>query len=211
MNSRYKRLTTFTASFLILVIVQIYGGVSFAQPAATLDTSAAESPQATAILTTRGNKPISVNGASAITGATIVPGALVETPDHVGATMNMSALGKLDMAPNTRLTLDFDFHGSVRVTLIQGCIVLYTKKGTTGEIDSSKGGVLGKTDPKEDGVLRTCTDGATGVPGVVSGAGAGAGGGLGGGAIAAILLGGGAAVVAIALALRGSNPSPSTP
>ena len=43
----------------------------------------------TARLTTKNNQPITVNGNSAGTGATILTGATIETPDQVGATIDL--------------------------------------------------------------------------------------------------------------------------
>jgi hypothetical protein len=89
MNSRCKRITTSTALFLIFLVAQVYVQVNFAGPKSV---SVAGSQQFTAILTTRGNRPITVNGDSAISGATILTGAAIETPDQVGATINLGSL-----------------------------------------------------------------------------------------------------------------------
>ena len=107
--------------------------------------------------------------------------------------------------PNTKLTLEFQ-KGSIKVTLLQGCVTLRTKKGTAGEIDSAKGGG-GKTDPARDGVLRTCPDRAP-----VAAAAAGAGGLFGIGVAETIsLLALTTTIVAIPIIQRGGNPSPSNP
>src|SRR5438552_948795 len=70
--------------------------------------------QFVARLATRGNQPITVNGASAVGGASILTGATIETPDQVGATINLGSLGELEIAPNTKLTLEFDANGNVK-------------------------------------------------------------------------------------------------
>src|SRR5207245_2949717 len=51
--------------------------------------------------------PVTVNGNKARTGDTIFPGAVIETPDGVGATVQLGALGQLDLSPGSRLTLSF--------------------------------------------------------------------------------------------------------
>src|SRR6266513_3433430 len=99
MNSRCKRITTATALLLIFSVAQVYVQVSFAGPNSK-SVSTPGPQQFTAILTTRGNRPITINGVSAIGGATILTGAVIETPDQVGATINLGSLGGVDLAPN---------------------------------------------------------------------------------------------------------------
>jgi hypothetical protein len=205
MNFKRKRITTAMALFIIFAVTQVYLGISFA--ATPSNYPAAGAPQVAAVLTTQGNKPITVNGASAVSGATILSGATIETPDGVTATVNIPGHGLLEIAANTKLSIEIDQNGNIKVNLIQGCAVLHNKKGTTGEIDNAQG-VVGKTDGAKDDVIEVC-------PGVkTAGAAAhGAGGlfGLGTAATVAIIGGGVGAAAAIALANRGSNPSPGAP
>src|SRR5882762_7975536 len=128
MNFRRKRITTATALLIIFAVTQVYLGISFAAAKSPANFRAAGTPQATAILTTQGNKPITVNGASAISGATILTGATIETPDGVSATINIPGHGVLEIAANTQLTLQFDQNGNIKVMINQGCAVLHTKK-----------------------------------------------------------------------------------
>lgn len=212
MSSKSKRITTAIALLLVFAISQVYVGVSFAASGSTLPSIAPIAtvsvlPQAaTGILTTKGNKPITVNGAAAISGATIMSGAAIETPDGTGAMVSLGSLGSLDISAKAKLTLEFQ-NGSVKVTVTEGCVTLHTKKGTTGEVDTPKG-VAGKTDPGKDGSIRICPDRT---PAVVAGA-AGAGGlfGLGTAATVAIIAGGITAVV-VPVVLHGGNPSPARP
>src|SRR5437879_3467468 len=89
MNSRRKRIATATALLLVFAVTQVYLGIISAATKGPSVRTAAGTPQATAILTTLGNKPITVNGASAVSGATILSGATIETPDGVSATINI--------------------------------------------------------------------------------------------------------------------------
>jgi len=232
MNSRRKRMTTATALFLLFSVAQVYVQVSFAGPNSK-SVSAAGSQQFTAILTTRGNQPITINGVSAISGATILTGAVIETPDQVGATINLGSLGTLDVAPNTKLTLEFDQNRNVKVTLVQGCAILRARKGTTGEVATSQG-TAGTTDPATGGVLDICFPPGALAPTVNAGAAAAAGAGAGAAASsgAAVAVGGAAgtggglsetagviigaigegAMIAAVLVLpckRATNPSPA--
>ncbi len=206
MSMKSKRISTIISLFLVFAVSQVYIAVSVAGPGpatARGESSIVTPQQPTAVLTTEGGKPITVNGVTAISGATIVTGASIETPNGVDATVTLGSLGSLKIEPNTKLTLEFQ-PGSVTVTLIEGCVTLRTKKGTTGEVISPKGGG-GKTDPAKDGVIRTCPDRPAAV------AAAGAGGLLGLGAAAtAVVIGGGAAAFILPFVL-GRNPSPSRP
>lgn len=202
MNFTHKRRIAATGLFVMAAIMQTYVGVSFAARASAVNPSPVAAQEIAGSLTTSENKPILVNGASAITGATILSGALVETPAKMTATINIPGHGTLDLAPDTKVIIEFDPTGNIRVMLRQGCVTLHTQKGTTGEIDNAQG-VIGKTNPAIADVLDTCH---------VKTAGAAAGGGgLGTGGTIAIVAGIGAGVTGIAFALRGSNPSPARP
>ena len=217
------------ALFLAFSLLQLYVQVSLAGQGLG-GNSAAVLPQRQIVakLTTRGNQPITVNGASTNSGSTVLTGATIETPDGVGATVDLGPLGKLDLAPNTSVQLDFS-DGNVKVKLIKGCAILRTKKNTDGEIDTDQGSA-GKTDKKTGGVLDFCIPPGGGSPvagqaanagagaaagGAAAGGGAAGGGlfGLGEAATIAIVGGGIGALVAIPLLVnngRGSNPSPAS-
>lgn len=201
MKSRRSNKPAILACILIFAVTQVYLGIAFAAPAAS--GSRIATPQAlSGVLTTQGNQPVAVNGANATTGATILNGAVIETPDGVTATINIPGHGIITLAASSRVTISLDQNGNVRVSLAQGCAVVHTQKGTTGEIDNAQG-MIGKTNPAKDDLVDAC-------PTKVAGAAATAG-GLSTGAkvaIAAAAVGGG---VGLAFALRGSNPSPSRP
>lgn len=220
MRFRYQRDITATALFLIVAVMQTFVGVSFARSPNAAAPAAVQ--QVSAVLTTNQNKPISVNGAEAITGATIVSGSLIETPEQVSATINIPGDVTLEIAPDTRLLVTFDQNGNPRVDLREGCVTLHTKKGTNGQINTSQG-VAGKTDPAKDDVLRVCfprgaaapiVDAGGGVAGTAGGVVAGTAGGggvLGGGAMTAIVFGGALTAASVGFVLRGDNPSPLAP
>ncbi len=221
MSSKFKRTTTAVALLLLFATSQVYVGVSFAGPGSVVRAAnAAMMPQNTGILKTQSNKVITVNGADAISGATILSGATINTPAGVGATVNLGGLGWLDIAPQAILTLTFET-GRVRVLLSQGCVVLHTKKNTTGQIETAEG-VIAKSDPTKDDVLRVCSErGAVPPSNIGANAGAGTGSataGAGGGISTATkvligaLAGGGAIAAAIIVPCRrGANPSPGEP
>lgn len=206
MSPKSKRLATILSLFLVFSVSQVYLGVSFAGPGPA--TARSESPtlipqQPTGILSTQGNNSITVNGATAASGATMVSGASIETPSKVSASVNLGSRGSLQIEPNTILTLVFD-ETSVKVTLIQGCVTLRTKKGTAGEVVGTQG-VIGRTGPANDGKVETCpqTPAAAVIPATTIGgvAAMGTAGTLG--------LIGGITLIVLPIILGGRNPSPS--
>jgi len=217
MTSKSKNIAGAIALFLIFAMSQIYVGVSFARPAIVSSENVATIPQqVTGILTTQSNKPIAVNGNSAVTGATIVSGTNIETPEDVRAKVALGTLGWLDIAPKAQLALTFDQAGNVRVLLSQGCVVLHTRRTTTGQIDTVSG-MIGRSDPRKDDVLRACSTCCV-VPPAGFGAVGGAMTGMTGmstttGALIGVI-GAGAFIAAAAIIVpcrRGRNPSPGEP
>jgi hypothetical protein len=211
-----------TAVFVILAVAQLYVAVGFASPG-TGSKAATSAVQIMGVLTTRDNKAISVNGASAVSGASIPSGAQIVTPDGVGATLRLGALGSLCIAPGSQVTVEFSA-GSIKVTVTAGCVILSTNKGTTGTVVTPQGGA-GQTSPATNGSIDVCS--RPGAPmavnqGAAADAGAGASAldcGAAGAAAAppagipvgatAAMIGGGAG--ALYLLFRGGNPSPSGP
>ena len=205
MRLKKKKAPAYVALTLVFAVTQVYLSLALAaSPAVVKDRVVPQ--QIAGILTTRGNNPVMVNGASAVSGATIMNGAVIETTDDP-ATITIPGHGFLNIAAHARLTISWDQSGNIKVTISQGCAVLHTSKGTSGEIDNAQG-VIGKTNPAADGTIDACA--TTKVPG----AGAGTGGGTGGlstGAKVGIAVAIGGGVTALAFGLRGSNPSPSRP
>lgn len=101
------------------------------------------------------SQPITVNGLSASTGASILSGATLETGADQSATVNLGPLGSVDIKPNTKLVLTYDDQGNVKVLIISGCAVLTAAQKTTGELATEQA-TVGKTDPAVGGVLSNC-------------------------------------------------------
>jgi len=185
MNQRRRNGSKAIAAFLLFSITQIGLQVGRAEPHKT--TNATLVPQqVVARLTTRNNQPITVNGLSASTGASILTGATIETGADQSATVNLGSLGQLDIAPNTKLVLTYDDNGNVKALIIYGCAILTAKKKTTGEVATEQGSA-GKTNPAAGGVLDICFPQGAAAPTVGQGAAAAAGAGAGaatGGAVA---------------------------
>lgn len=141
MDTRRKKALKALAVFLAFSFAQIYVQAGLPNPG---PVPAPPQRAITARLATKNNQPITVNGASAGTGATILTGATIETPDQVGATLDLGDAGVIELQPNTKVQLDFDENGNVRVKVIRGCAV--TKK---------------KTNVLPDGVMEIYTDTAS--------------------------------------------------
>jgi len=151
MNQKHAVGSKVIAALLLLAIVQVSLQVGLAEPGNTTNPVLVPQ-QVVARLTTRNNQPVTVNGLSANTGASILTGATIETGADQSATVNLGSLGSLDIAPNTKLVLTYDDQGNVKVVLVYGCAVLTAKKKTTGEIATDQG-TAAKNDPAAGGVV----------------------------------------------------------
>jgi hypothetical protein len=201
MHSRFDRLTSVTAIVLALATSVMFLPVSFAASSGSVSVSSG--PQQTgAILTTAGNRQVNLNGSPAVSGATVMTGASIETPDQVGASMTIPGHFSLDISVNTNVRVDFTTNG-IKVNLIKGCVVLHIVKGTTGEITTSKG-VIASADGSKDARLDVCDPSIATAP-------AAAAGGLSTGAKIAIVAAVAGAVAIIPLVGGGRNPSPGAP
>src|SRR5258705_1203682 len=178
MHFRYQKITTIIALLVTVAVGQVYIGVTFAEPNSGATVSVTAPQPVMGILTTSQNKPILVNGASTISGASIPPGATIETPGSVGATIRLGALGSICIAPNTKLVLEFDRQdniGSVKVNLAEGCAILRTLKGTAGTFNTAQG-LAGQINSASNGSIDVCLK-AGGAPSVDQGSAVDAGAG----------------------------------
>ena len=198
------------AVFLAFAMVQVYIQLSFAE-ATSSATVAAVPQQFIARLTTTGGA-ITVNGASAASGASLLTGATIETPAGVSATIDLGALGSVELPPGSAIQLDFADDGNVRVKVIRGCVNV--RKSGPGEAEVYTGeGSSEKTNSNRRAMGFCYLNGALNPQGSAATAavGGGGGGGLGGGAAAAIIISVAAVPVVLWAATRGrgGNPSPS--
>jgi hypothetical protein len=86
-------------------------------------------------LVTSGDRTITVSGVSAKTGDTIFSGQALETPAGTGASVYLDGLGRVDMAPESSITLSF---GSSRVSarLNAGCAIMAPGEGVEGVVET---------------------------------------------------------------------------
>jgi hypothetical protein len=220
MLSRYKKTIKFLTLLISLAVGQLYLGVGVSLASAS--TTVAPQSQIFGNLSTRDNKPITVNGATAVSGATILSGSMIDTPDKVSATIKFNDKATVCIAPNTKLMLEIDASGNLKINIIQGCAILRTQKNTGGTMTSAAG-LIGQIDAATGGSIDVCVN-PNGVATVNQGAASDAGAGaslIDCGAAAAVavptfplaitagIIGGVAA--GIIVAFTGDNPSASAP
>jgi hypothetical protein len=205
MKPRQKKALKALAVFLSFAFSQVY--VSAALPGAA--PGGVPQQTLTARLTTRNNQPITVNGNAASSGATLLTGATIETPDQVGATIDLGDAGIVELQPNSKIQLEFDENGNVRVKVIRGCAMNRKKtnvlagKELPGEMELYSDAESLKTDKK-----RRHVGGCLLPNGQLGSFG---GGGLSSAAVAGIGIGAaGATIIGVTLA-RGGTTSTSTP
>jgi hypothetical protein len=206
------------AVLLAVGMMQAYAQLCFAQPA-SLAAATFPPPQLLARLTTKGNQPISVNGASVSSGESIANEAIIETPANVDATVDLGPLGSLDIEPGTKIKLEYDGNClgaqdpglqkcSVKVTVYAGCVTAHYKQGSYFKAVTQQEVLLGDSDKsrKNAGTFKICAGGV----GAPAGAAAGTGGlsNTAKVAIAALLIGGGGGIILWALPNNSSNSTP---
>ncbi len=148
MNLQRGKVIKAVAIFFAFCLTQVYGAL----PNATTGGGAPQQ-RITARLTTKNNQTITVNGNQVGTGATLLTGATIETPDQVSGVIDLGDAGVVEIQPNSTIKLDFDENGNVRVKVIRGCAM--TKKKTNvlpGEMELYTDVASEKTDPKRDHV-----------------------------------------------------------
>lgn len=201
MTNQRRSTSRAIAVFLAFALVQVCIQLSFAAPTVP--------QQFIARLTTTGNQPITVNGASAASGASLLTGATIETPDAVSATIDLGALGTVELQPNSSVQLDFDDNGNVRVKILRGCAVI--KKSGPGEAEAyTAEGASEKTNSKRRGLGFCYLNGGLNPLQTTAAVGGGVGGeGIGTAALVAILAGGGALAAGLIWAFHGGGGNPS--
>lgn len=141
MASKHSAAIKLTALLLVIAIAQVY---VLANPGVSLFGR----------LITNGDSVITINSAEARSGTTVLPGAQLQTPEDAAATVRLESLGKLDIAPNTNLTLDFS-EGKIDVNVVAGEATLTANKGVNGSITFN--GKVERTDPSVDSSTASAT------------------------------------------------------
>jgi hypothetical protein len=101
------------------------------------------------------DETVLVNGNKVTSGTTILPGAEIDTPDKVFATVALPS-GSVTILPNTSLTLSFGAD-TVRVNLTTGCATLQTNQNVRGEMITNQT-LAWSSDPSKRDTAAVCMD-----------------------------------------------------
>lgn len=138
MTSKHQTATTFVVLLLVYALALLPVHANSTSPGAAATRQIGSQVPSAARLVTRNDQPILVNGNKLTTGGTVLAGATLETPRGVGATVSLASLWTLDLAPETKLTLNFA-DTTVSVMLNDGRALLDAKKGITATFKAGAG------------------------------------------------------------------------
>ena len=153
---------------LAFCVLQIGAQAYLPRAAATERAPEAARPLMTGQLATTGGREVTVNGNRAVTGDTILPGAQIQTPAGVGATVYLPQFGQVEIAPQSNLALPFSAE-RISANLVTGCVVLRVNKGITGEV-TTPAGVTERADAEGAVPLAVCVNGGSAAEAVSGGA-----------------------------------------
>jgi len=216
MIPRDRKSVKAVALFLVFTLVQFY--VQASSAGSVVSAQDTTSAQRSGVLSTTGNRDIQVDKNGASTGATILDGMTLETPDCVAATVRWGSLAEVNLATNTIAVVNYS-EGRVKVSLRQGCarvsggqnvdLTIETPDGNmTTASGSNRKSAQACVSPTTKGEFNPkCPVGAP-VSGGTAGLGVASHTGWG------VLVGAIGEIALITLAIvgtRGKNPSPTTP
>ena len=101
---------------------------------------------------------VKVNGEAAQTGRTIFSSSTIATPNTTGAIVNLGKLGKIELAPDTTLSLSFDENGisgdlvAGRMTVLNSsnAVSIKTLNGTTVQLKAGQSALATTTKAQDD-------------------------------------------------------------
>lgn len=101
---------------------------------------------------------VKVNGEAAQTGRSIFSSSTIATPDNAGAVINLGKIGKIELAPNTNLTLSFSEKGidgnllAGRVTVLNASenVTIKTLDGATANLAAGESATANSSKAQDD-------------------------------------------------------------
>lgn len=96
------------------------------------------------IVSGKSTATVTVNGEVAQTGRSIFSASTITTPENTTATINLGKIGKLELAPNSNLTLNFD-QNSITGNLNSGTVTVIGSAETTSAITTANGKTSSET------------------------------------------------------------------
>jgi hypothetical protein len=158
MKRAMNQMRNFAAHSVAVTLLWVGVGSLPAVTGAAVEPNASDRPAAKRAvfgkLVTAADRVISVNGHNVRSGATINSGAMLETPAEVSASLQLWPLGRLEIAPHSRLQLSFG-GSQLEVNLQKGCVILTTYEGNEGTLRLPQG-VVQHTGPKANDFLDVC-------------------------------------------------------
>ena len=118
------------AACVSVAVLSVYSMVALAAPGAKV---------ASGELSISGQ--VTVNGQKVISGGTLFSGSTIVTADHSNAIVSLSKLGRVELAPNSSLILNFTDE-SVTGTLDKGVASISTVAGVSVNIATKDGAVI---------------------------------------------------------------------
>ena len=101
---------------------------------------------------------VKINGEASQTGRSVFSSSIIATPENAGAVINLGKVGKVELAPNTTLTLSFDektisgdlISGRLTVLNAAEAVSVKTADGKTVALNSGDSAVSGKVQDDDD-------------------------------------------------------------
>jgi hypothetical protein len=201
------------AAFLSVAVLSVYSMIALASPEAKVPSGE---------LSISGQ--VTVNGQKVISGGTLFSDSAIVTSDKSSATVNISKLGRVMLAPNSSLKISFTDKAltgqldsgiasvstlagiSVNITTKDGSVVVDGSQATSFTVTSKRGNTVvstlaGLVELRAGGTVKQIAAGESGTAGTPNPQ-PDDDGGLSSGALAVLLIAAGAAVVAAILATR---------
>ncbi len=104
------------------------------------------------------NQTVTVNGEKAQSGRSIFTSSTIVTPESTSAVINIAKVGKVEIAPNTTLTLSFD-ENSINGSLVDGKVTVLnasnnvnftTPDGKTVKLNAGESATAGTAQDDDD-------------------------------------------------------------
>ncbi|MBA2526347.1 MAG: FecR domain-containing protein [Pyrinomonadaceae bacterium] len=202
------------AAFLSVAVLSVYSMIALASPEAKVPSGE---------LSISGQ--VTVNGQSVISGGTMFSDSAIVTSENSSATVNISKLGRVQLAPNSSLTLSFTDKAitgqldsgiasistqagiSVNLTTKDGAVVVDGSQATSFTVNAKRGITMvstqaGLAELRAGGGVKQIAAGESGTAGTPNSPADDEDRGLSSGALAVLLIAAGGAVLAAILATR---------
>jgi len=172
-----KRETRMRAALSLGLALLVAGGFTLSSVAAAASGRNPPAPATAAVAKPRlavpvgrltGKGKITVDGYEARTGATVASGSMIETGADASAVVDLGALGRLELGPETAIALTFS-EGSVNLTVIRaGRLVQSLTKGVPVNLNAKNKQVRlnvtrGGVDITSNGNAQTLKEGEAGI------------------------------------------------